>query len=226
MKVLHFLWRAVPKRVINPSTMNRSARLLLLAAAVAIGSVSAWVRHQAAQDSVVTADGVAQYARSVNFGSLSGAQRAEALHQFEEKINSLTLEERRKWRMGTEWRQWFDKMTEPEKGQFIEATMPTGFTQVLNVFEGLPDQRRKQIIDDALKHLKDTHELVTDREPGQTHSMYGTNAPPVLTAELENRVRTIGLRTFYTESSAEAKAELAPFLEELQHQMEAKNAGH
>jgi len=207
-------------------TMNRPIRLSLVAAAVVIASVSAWVRYQAAQDSIVTADKVAQYARSVDFGALSGSARAEAMHQLEEKINSLTLEERRKWRMDGEWRQWFDKMTEPEKGQFIEATMPTGFTQVLNVFEDMPDQKRKQIIDDALKNLKETHQLVTDREPGQTHSMYGTNAPPVLTAELENRVRTIGLRTFYTESSAEAKAELAPFLEELQHQMEAKNASH
>jgi hypothetical protein len=203
--------------------MNRSFRLLLLVAAVAIASVSAWVRYQAAQDSVVTADKVAQYARSVDIGTLSGSARSEAMRQLEEKINSLPLEERRKWRMGTEWRQWFNKMTEPEKGQFIEATMPTGFTQVLNVFEDMPEQRRKQIIDDAVKNLKETHQLVTDREPGQNHSMYGTNAPPILTAELENRVRTIGLRTFYTESSAEAKAELAPFLEELQRQMEAKN---
>ena len=206
--------------------MNRPIRLSLVAAAVAIAAISAWLRYQAAQDSVMTADKVAQYARSVDFAALSDGPRASALHQFEDKINSLTLEERRKWRMGTEWRQWFDNMTEPEKGQFIEATMPTGFTQVLNVFEDMPEQRRKQIIDDALKSLKETHQLVTDREPGQTHSMYGTNAPPILTAELENRVRTIGLRTFYTESSAEAKAELAPFLEELQHQVEAKNVSH
>jgi len=34
--------------------------------------------------------------------------------------------------------------------------MPTGFTQVLNVFEDLPEERRKQIIEDALKHLKET----------------------------------------------------------------------
>jgi hypothetical protein len=115
-------------------------------------------------------------------------------------------------------------MTEPEKGQFIEATMPTGFTQVLNVFEDMPEERRKKIIDDAMKQLKATHRLATDREPGQDASMYGTNAPPVLSASLEKRMRTIGLKTFYTESSAEAKAELAPFLEELQHQMEMERS--
>lgn len=201
--------------------MNRRTRSLLMATAVlAVILLFVWVGFVIAQNSKMTADKAEQYARSVDFGSLSGGSRAEALHALEEKINALSLEERRKWRMGDEWRKWFDKMSESEKGQFIEATMPTGFKQVLNVFEEMPEDRRKKIIDDAMKELKATHRLPTDREPGQDASMYGTNTPPVLSASLEKRVRTIGLKTFYTESSAEAKAELAPFLEELQNQME------
>ena len=65
---------------------------------------------------------------------------------------------------------------------------------------------------------------MTDREPGQVTSMYGTNSPPVLSAELERRARTIGIKTFYTESSAETKAELAPFLEELQRETQRANS--
>jgi hypothetical protein len=92
---------------------------------------------------------------------------------------------------------------------------------VLNAFDNLPDDQRKRAIDDTLQKLKQTHQLVADHEPGHEEGMYGTNLPPVLSPALENRARMLGLRTFYAESSPETKAELAPFVEELQHQLQA-----
>jgi hypothetical protein len=64
----------------------------------------------------------------------------------------------------------------------------------------------------------------------QPQKISGTNAPldgtkginsAPISPELEAKIRTIGLNTFYSQSSAETKAELAPVLEELQHQMES-----
>ncbi|HZQ47140.1 MAG TPA: hypothetical protein VFC07_09020, partial [Verrucomicrobiae bacterium] len=100
---------------------------------------------------------------------------------------------------------------------------PSGFKQWLAEFDGLPEQNRKKFIDFLAAQLNETHQLVTDREPGQTNSMFGTNLPPQLSAQLESRAQKIGLRTYFVESSAETKAELAPFLEQLQQQMQKSN---
>jgi hypothetical protein len=207
--------------------MNRKTRSLLIAAILSgFFLVLAWVGYGIAQNSKMTAEKLRQFEDSVDLATLSGADRAKALRKLAEKINELSLEERRKSRLEPEWRQWFDKMSENEKGQFIEATLPSGFKQWLGVFDNQPEADRKKFVDAAIMQLKTTHRFVHDREPGQDTSMYGTNGAPVLSPGLWQKAETIGLRTFYSESSAETKAELAPFLEELQHQMQTGKLTH
>ncbi len=203
--------------------MNRRTRSLLIAALLIVFvSLLAWVVYGIAQNSKMTAERLRQYENSLDLATLTGADRAEALRKFEQKINDLSPSERRKSRLEPEWRQWFDKMTETEKGQFIEATLPSGFKQWLDAFDKLPEARRKSAVDAAMKEIRTTHQItnLTDREPGDDKSMYGTNGAPSLSSGLWQKAETVGLRTFYSESSAETKAELGPFLEELQHQMQ------
>ena len=169
----------------------------------------------------MTADKVSEFGRTRDFSRLAGKERAESLRELEEKINQLSPDERQKWRLEGEWREWFNLLTESEKGQFIEATMPTGFKQMLNAFEDLPEDKRKKALDSAMKRLKETPDLGTGRNPSEDATMYTTNVPPNLSPELEKKALSIGLKTFYSESSAQTKVELAPVLEELQHQMES-----
>jgi len=95
--------------------------------------------------------------------------------------------------------------------------MPTGFKQMVMAFEQLPEDKRRKTIDDALKSLRDAQARTQSGQDGG--GLSGTNAP-ALSDELQAKIRTIGLKTFYSQSSAETKAELAPVLEEMQRVME------
>jgi hypothetical protein len=174
-----------------------------------------------AKNSKMTAERVRAYAESVDLSKLSAAARTKAIQKLEDMLNRLLGEERRRARLEGVARRWFEEMTEEEKGEFIEATMPTGFKQMLTAFEELPDDKRRRVVDDALRRLKEDQAKVHgSRFPSDT------NQPPALSEELQAKVRTIGLKTFYSQSSAQTKAELAPVLEELQRTMERGNVFH
>jgi hypothetical protein len=195
--------------------IDRRKRPLLIAVMVIAG---AWLLTLAgytfAKNSRMTAEKVRAYAESVDLATLNGEARAKALRELAARLNALSPEERRRARLDRVSQAWFEKMTDEEKGTFIEATMPTGFKQMLASFEQLTEEKRRKAIDDAMKRLKEVKEGEEARDPG-------TNRNSVLSEELQQKAAKIGLKTFYSESSAQTKAEMAPLLEELQRMMES-----
>jgi len=171
-----------------------------------------------AKNARMTAEKVRAYVESVDLSKLSAAERARALQALADKINKLSREERQQLRIERTAYRWFEQMTEEEKGNFIDATMPTGFKQMISAFEEMPEDKRRKAVDDALRRLRDTNNRL---QAGTMPTGNGTNRPPPLSPELEAKMRTIGLKTFYSQSSAQTKAELAPLLEELQRTMES-----
>jgi uncharacterized membrane protein len=200
--------------------LDRRQRPILIALAVIL---LAWVvaiaGYTMAKNSRMTADKVRAYAQSVDLGKLSAGARAKAIRELAGNLNKLSPEERRKARLERSGQRWFEQMTEEEKGTFIELTMPTGFKQMLSSFEELPEERRRRAIGDALRRLREEQEKTgeADRPPAETT----TNAPGVLSKDLQEKITKIGLKTYYSESSAQTKAEMAPLLEELQRMMES-----
>jgi hypothetical protein len=212
--------------------MTRQLRFLLGAVAAIAGIwVLAMAGHWYLASLTMTADKIRAYVESVDFGHLTGEARARALKDLEDKLNALSYDERQKLRMQHLVDGWFSEMTEAEKAQFVEATLPSNITQMINAFQQLPDDKRRRLIDSTLRNLQDgggngngrRRMWGTNAPPNSlnsTNNINGTNAPPI-SPELEAKIRSVGLKTFYSQSSAETKAELAPVLEELQHQMES-----
>jgi len=196
--------------------LSQRQKAVVWAAAVLVGI---WALAAAgfvmARNAKVTAEKVRAYVESVDLAKLSAAERAKALQELADKLNHLSREERQRLRLDRTAFAWFEQMTEDEKGQFIEATMPTGFKQMISAFEELPEERRRRAVDNALRSLREA----SNRMQGGA-AVVGVTNPPPISEELEAKVRTIGLKTFYRQSSAQTKAELAPVLEELQRVME------
>ena len=210
--------------------MGRQQRFIIGAVAAIAGIwLLAMAGHWCLESLKMTADKVRAYMESVDFAQLTGAARAKALADLEAKLNALAYEERQQLRMQHLIDKWFSEMTEEEKMQFVEATMPTGFKQMITAFEQLPEDKRRRLVDNTMNNLRNAK----DEASSGRRMQYGTNAPPngtnyvngtnsmVISPELESKVRSIGLDTFYSQSSAETKAEMAPVLEELQHQMQS-----
>jgi len=201
--------------------MARQHRFLICAIATLVGVWAlAMAGHAWLESLKMTADKVQAYMRSVDFANLTGQARANAIKELEDKLNALPYEERQRLRLQHLVDTWFNEMTEVEKTQFVEATMPTGIKQMINAFQDLPPDKRRRLIDNTLNNLRSAHNRpVRSLQNGTNAPAGGTNAP-VISPQLEAQIRNLGLKTFYSQSSAETKAEAAPVLEELQHQMQ------
>jgi len=199
---------------------NRRRVIVFGLTALLLGWVLALGGYFLARETKVTAEKVATHLRSVDLEHLAGSARADALRSLARQMNALPHEERRRARLEGEWERWFSAMTEQEKGEFIEATMPSGFKQMLNSFEQLPPDKRQQAIERSMRGLQKARETM-EKEGPEAQSNQGTNQSGELSPELQQKVVTIGLKTFYSESSAQTKAELAPLLEEMQKVMES-----
>jgi hypothetical protein len=192
--------------------VNQRKRIVLMAiGALALVWLVAMTGYLMAQHAKVTVDKVHAYAASVDLGKLSGAERAAAIDKLASMLNALSLEERQKERRGDRTgERWFQQMTEAEKNHFVEATMPTGMKQMIQAFEQLPEDQRKRAVDRAMKRWSEDR----GQQPG------AGNQPPI-SDELRQKIIRIGLQQFYSQSSAETKAEVAPLMEQIQKVMES-----
>ena len=157
-----------------------------------------------------TAERLAAYVQSLDLSSLSADERQAALEKLARMLNALDPESRRQARMGRKWDELFAGMTDSEKLTFVEATLPTGVKQMLDAFEELSEDKRERAVNDALRRMRETRAEVQAAGGGGA----GPTNEPIMS-------EAIGMKTFYSQSSAQTKAELAPVIEEMQRLMES-----
>ncbi len=186
-----------------------------------VGLLAAWLvamgGYALAEHWKITAEKLRAYLAGTDLNQLSGDARAKAIQRLEDMINGLSSDERRSARLGHLWNQWFNEMTEAEKSAFLDATLPSGFKQMLTSFEQQPPEKRKQAIDNAIRNLKTARDASPEEYQKATA---GQTNGPVMSEDLQKQVAVTGLKSVYSDSSAETKAELAPLLEEVQKNME------
>ena len=174
-----------------------------------------------ARNAKVTVEKVAMSLRDTDLSGLSAEDRAKRLKKLAGMLNALAYQDRRKARMDEEWNRLFKEMTDAEKAQFLEDTLPTGFKQMMTAFEEMPEEKRQKAIDEAVKRMRKAREESGDLASLDEGKKKRGEREPELTPELQEKVVKMGLNSFYKDSSAQTKAELAPFMEELQKTMES-----
>lgn len=198
---------------------RRRALVWAAAALVVVWTLAGAGRYLAAR-SQVTAESVAGYLHDTDPATLSGETRSNSLDRLAKQLASLPVEERRRARMDGAWARWFAAMSDVEKAAFIEATMPLGVRQMIASFEELPEDKRRRAVADALRDLRRAREAEAG-ESSEGGLRIDTNQPPPLSDELQRQLLKVGLNTFYSNSSPQIRAELAPVLEEMQRLMQS-----
>lgn len=195
--------------------MNPRYKPILIAGTVFVAAwVLALVGMRIAANARMTADKMAAALRATDLGKLNAEERARRLRELADKLNALSRNDRRQARADRDWDRLWEQMSEEEKSSFVERTMPSGVKQMLTAFEQLPEDKRRHAITNAMARMR------AQRERGEFPADDERDREP-LSEALQKKVVTTGLKTFYAESSAQTKAEVAPLLEEMQRMMQS-----
>ena len=195
--------------------MNPRYQPILAAGLILITAwLLAWAGMRLAARSGMTPEKIATALRATHLDQLNAGARTSRLRELADQLNKLAGDERRRARADREWDRLWLQMSEEEKSRFIESTMPTGVKQMLTAFEQLSEDRRRSTITNAIARMQ------AEREPGGLPSDGRAEREP-LSEDMQKKVITTGLKTFYAESSAQTKAEMAPLLEEMQRMMQS-----
>ncbi len=135
----------------------------------------------------------------------SQKERDKILTKAANQLNQLTYEERRELRREHGMDKFFRSLTPEEQARFLDLTLPVGFSQMMDAFNKMPPEKRKKFVEKTLEEMR-------KHQPEE--------AP-----KLDNNAQRIihqGLRSFYSEASAQTKLDLAPLIEQMQRSMQAR----
>lgn len=178
--------------------------LLILAGVWLIAGGAIWW----ARSSKATPETIVQYVETHPLAGLSESERAKRLERVADQLNRLEYEQRREVRMSRKLDEFFRALTPAEQARFLEQTLPAGFTQMMDALNKMEPQKRQKFVERALREMQQQE---------------GGALPEGMAENLDANARKImnqGLKSFYSEASADTKMDLAPLIEQMQKNLQ------
>jgi hypothetical protein len=172
---------------------------------VAVWLIAAVVIHFA-QSRQPTVASITDYVNSTDLNSLSPEDRAHAIAHMEGMVNQISLDERQQLDRSQLTHKFYQNLTPDEQSAYLDATLPTGFKEMMESFNKMDPVKRKLFVTRALQQMKEHQGDGPPPDPQQ--------------AQIFQHVVDQGLKSFYSDASAATKLDLAPLVEQMQLNLE------
>lgn len=148
-----------------------------------------------------TAQSIAAYIEGNDIDSKSAADRKKMIDRVADMLNRIDYDERQQLRRERVTDRFFRSLTPDEQSAFLDATLPTGFKQMMDAFNKMDPAKRKEFVDRALAEMR-KHQ--------------GDQPPRDIDDKNVQKIVDQGLRSFYSDANADVKLDLAPLIEQMQ----------
>jgi hypothetical protein len=153
-----------------------------------------------------TAQSLADYIARHPLAAQTEAARAKTIAHVSDMLNGISFEDRQTLQGHGVTRDFFKELTPDEQSAFLDATLPSGFKQMMDAFNKMDPDKRRKFVDHALEEAK-KHE--------------GEAPPPGFDDKMAQKMISQGLRSFYSDASADVKLDLAPLIEQMQRNLQS-----
>jgi hypothetical protein len=179
------------------------AALLLVVVWVIVGGLI-WL----ARANKVTPESLMAYVEAHPVEGKSAHDRAKTLESVAKRLNRLTFEERREVRLSRRLDSFFKSLNPDEQTRFLDLTLPEGFRQMMDALNKMDRVKRKAFVDRTLEQLR--------KEEGSEEARERFEKDGTVEKIIDQ-----GLKSFYSEASAETKMDVAPILEQMQRNLQS-----
>jgi hypothetical protein len=136
--------------------------------------------------------------------------REKVLEKTAKQINALDYDQRREMRVSRKLDTYFKSLNPDEQSRFLDLTLPEGFKQMMDALNKMDREKRQKFVDRALRDMRENQPENVSEEDRMKFEQ-DKNA---------QRIIDQGLKSFYSEASAETKMDLAPLIEEMQRNIQ------
>jgi hypothetical protein len=179
------------------------AALLLAAVWMVVGGVIWWARSQKP-----TPERLLAYVDSNPIEGKSSDDRSKVIEKVAKQLNGLTYDERQRLRMNRQLDRFFRSLNPDEQTRFLDLTVPEGFKQMMEALNKMEPEKRKRFVERTLNDMRKQEEM-----PEEALERFKDDPNT-------QKIIDQGLKSFYSEASAETKMDVAPILEQMQRNLQ------